>query len=153
VKNRPRQLGFFFAAAVFARVLPRSVTGEISTASAGFIGPNRSSPEKALAAGRRYGVEMSSHRSALFTSESLKSSDLIVVMSGEQGRGIRSRVAASTPVLVLGDLDPMAIEQRTILDPWDGEDVDFEVSFGRIDRCIRELIRLMSESARNRSLH
>jgi protein-tyrosine-phosphatase len=92
---------------------------------------------------RTYGVDISGHRSAILTSENLKAADLIVVMSRAQERGVTSRRAPGSLVLVLGDLDPAPIKQRTILDPWDGPVEAFDESYQRISRCVRELVRIV----------
>ena len=47
-------------------------------------------------------------------------------------------------VIVLGDLDPEPIFSRTIVDPWAEDDTVYEESYDRIDRCVRELVRLMN---------
>jgi protein-tyrosine-phosphatase len=133
-----------FAAAVFTRESAAGTAGRISVASAGFMGPKRASPTKALAAGRRRGVDMSAHRSALITEGSLRSADLVVVMSVDQARAVRARRGARSPrLLVLGDLDPSPITRRTIADPWGGSDFAFDASYDRIDRCVRELVRII----------
>lgn len=86
---------------------------------------------------------MSSHRSAILTSESLQAADLVVVMSRAQERGISSRVAPGSIVLVLGDLDPLPLKHRTIMDPWEGPVDAFDESYERINRCVRELARIL----------
>jgi protein-tyrosine phosphatase len=134
-----------FAAAVFTRSAPPKISQSIRIASAGFLGPGHTPPSKALATGARYGVDISAHRSTLTTTESLAAADLVVVMSEEQAKSIRVRMLEdSVPVLVLGDLDPYPIERRTILDPWGGPDAAFDASYDRIDRCVRELVRVIS---------
>src|ERR1700680_2486438 len=95
-----------FAAAAFLRSCASEIASGINVTSAGFIGPERPSPSSALIAAAKFGVDLSAHRSTLITSENLGAADLIVGMSEEQARGIRARVAPSTFVLVLGDLDP-----------------------------------------------
>jgi protein-tyrosine phosphatase len=136
-----------FAAALFARSAPPSISQSVRIASAGFIGPRRSPPPRALDAGAKYGVDISAHRSTLATRESLAAADLVVVMSEEQAKSIRVRLRDdSTRVLVLGDLDPHPIERRTILDPWGGTDAAFDASYDRIDRCVRELVRVLGTS-------
>lgn len=150
-KSRPHSVLFIchgnvcrspYAAAAFSASLAPATLDGMGIASAGFIGPDRSPPPKALAAARRFGQEMSAHRSRLITSENLQAADLIVVMAADQARGIRNRVrSGSTEVVVLGDLDPLPIRRRGILDPWDGTDADFDSSYGRISRCVDELVR------------
>lgn len=134
-----------FAAAVFARSCPSQLSERVTVVSAGFFGPGRTPPPQALAAGFRFGIDMSAHRSALVTEESLKAADLVVVMSADQARDLRARVKTlSTKVLVLGDLDPSPTNRRTIADPWGGSDSAFEGSYERIERCVRELVRLLT---------
>lgn len=86
---------------------------------------------------------MSSHRSTALTSADLQRADLIVVMSRDQERGLSSRVAPGAVMVVLGDLDPLPIRQRTIHDPWDGPIEAFGESYERINRCVRELARIV----------
>lgn len=133
-----------FAALLFERLLQSHRAGVMSVRSAGFIGAGRASPAHALIAARKYGVKLSSHRSAPLTDESLRTPDLVVVMSEDQRRAVRSRVRPDSIVVVLGDLDPLPCTRRTILDPWDGPAADFEASYARIDRCVRELLRAMA---------
>ncbi|MBC7788378.1 MAG: protein tyrosine phosphatase [Anaerolineae bacterium] len=133
-----------FAAAALLRSCPPDIASGVKVASAGFIGPDRSAPPNALVAASKFGVDLSTHRSALVTSESLRAADLVVVMSEQQAHNIRARVNASTFVLVLGDLDPKPVNRRTILDPWGQPDAAFDESYDRIDRCVRELVRIIS---------
>ena len=82
---------------------------------------------------------MSGHRSQLLTQPMLDDAGLVVVMSAEQAAVVRRRMRRDV-VIVLGDLDPQTITQRTIRDPWSaGEDV-FEASYARIDRCLPALM-------------
>ena len=111
--------------------------------SAGFVGPNRRPPDTAIAAGIRRGLVLSGHRSAVVTEHDVQSSDMIIVMSAQQA----ARVSAEFPghsakVIVLGDLDPMAIDKRTILDPWNGDAERFDACYDRIVRCADSLVAL-----------
>ena len=133
-----------FAAAAFLRSCAPETAGGINVKSAGFIGPKRSPPSAAVIAAARFGVDLSAHCSALITSEQLRAADLIVVMSQQQARDIRARVTPSTVVLMLGDLDPRPVNRRTILDPWGQPDAAFDESYSRIDRCVRELAKIIS---------
>jgi protein-tyrosine-phosphatase len=137
-----------FAAAAFSRACPPHLSERITVASAGFIGPDRSPPSNALTASARLGIEMVHHRSSLLTSARLQAADLVVVMSAEQGRGIRNRLrSTSVRVLVLGDLDPLPITRRTITDPWGRSESAFEAAYDRIERCARELARLVQDAS------
>jgi protein-tyrosine-phosphatase len=115
--------------------------------SAGFIGPNRGSPPAALAAAARVGVNLSAHRSRLVTADMVYQSKLVVVMSADQAAGLRSRFGEQAPpILILGDLDPLPIEARTIKDPWNCDESVFDDSYARIDRCVHALVRLLTET-------
>lgn len=128
-----------FAAALLAQQVPSSFSGTI--ASAGFVGPGRPPPEHALTTARAYGLDISSHRSTPLTSANLQGADLVVVMSRDQEKGLSARVAPGSIVVVLGDLDPLPIQKRTIHDPWDGPIEAFGASYERINRCVRELVK------------
>ncbi len=134
-----------FAAAVFPRVCPPQLRDHATAVSAGVIGPGRTPPPQALAAAFKYGIEMSAHRSALVTEDSLTAADLVVVMSAEQARDLRSRAKGiSNKLLVLGDLDPSASNGRTITDPWDQPDSVFDASYRHIARCVIVLARSLA---------
>ena len=132
-----------FAAFLFARLATERLPGRIDTLSAGFIGPGRGSPPQALAASERRDIDLTSHRSRLLTDRLIRKAELVIVMSAEQERAIR-RLAGQN-VIVLGDLDPESIRERTIMDPWGGSDDDFDASYARIERCVRELVRLLAD--------
>lgn len=125
----------------FRRLLPEPVRDHVSLASAGFIGPGRGSPEDALAAAAERSVDLSTHRSRVLTRGMAEGSDLIVVMEGGQRSAIlRQFRSTGATVIVLGDLDPGRPRRRRILDPWGKSPQVFRGSFGRIDRCLAELI-------------
>jgi protein-tyrosine phosphatase len=133
-----------FAAAAFLRACGPELATSIRVASAGFIGPDRSTPPNGLAVAARFDVDLSAHRSATLTGEMLDDADLVVVMSEEQEREIATRTRPSTPVIVLGDLDPSPVTRRTILDPWGGGEATFAASYERVARCVKELARVLS---------
>jgi protein-tyrosine-phosphatase len=54
---------------------------------------------------------------------------------------------AELPALILGDLDPESVVERTIVDPMGCSDEVFDESYTRIERCIRELIDLTADRA------
>ncbi len=134
-----------FAMAAFARALPTDVAANIMVDSVGFIGPGRKPPSTGLAVAMKRGIDLSRHRSKVVTAELLRGADLVVVMGAEQARGVRNRLATgSRSPLILGDLDPEPITRRTILDPWEGDESVFELSYSRIERCVREMARVIS---------
>ena len=69
----------------------------------------------------------------------------IVVMEAAQQRSICERFGRRpADVLILGDLDPAAVDTRTIYDPVnDGVEV-FEQVYDRIARCVRELVAILT---------
>jgi len=129
------------AAALLSRALGPA---GIRVGSAGFIGPDRSSPPAAVAAAARRGVDLSGHRSRLLTADLVRGVDLIVVMDAAQRREVCDRFGRSPrDVIVLGDLDPAPIETRAIRDPVEQGPEVFEQSYARIDRCTQELARAL----------
>ena len=128
-----------FAASAFQRALPVPLRRRVRVKSVGFVEPGRPSPERAIAAAARRGIDLTAHRSTLLTREAARSSDLVVVMSPEQAAAVRADFARESLVVVLGDLDPLPIESRTIRDPWGCGDDVFESSYARIERCVRAL--------------
>jgi len=136
-----------FAAAAFARISASWNGGPPSIRSAGFIGPNRSPPPEALLAAERAGVDLTSHRSAVFTPDDIRTADLVVVMAAEQAKGIRRRFRDSASrVLILGDLDPVSAATRTIIDPWGKPSDVFDESYQRITRCVTVLARILASA-------
>lgn len=120
----------------------------IAVQSAGFVGFNRPAPSDALAPAQRLGVDLSAHRSRLLTAEVARNATLIVVMEQSQRRLVCERFGRSArDVVLLGDLDPEAVETRSIRDPLDqGSDV-FQIVYARIARCVRELARVFGATA------
>lgn len=136
-----------FAAALFRSLLPPDLASRITSESRGFIGrAGRSSPPAALMAAARRGMDLLPHRSSLITAEALHSADLVVVVSDQQARALYSQARPDAELLVLGDLDPLPIRQRTIADPWNREAEEFDACFDRIDRCVRQLVQTLASS-------
>ena len=131
-----------FAAALLRPVFARH---GVRVESAGFLSSGRPSPPAAVAVAAPYGVDLSTHRSALLTANRARAADLIIVMDPLQGREICDRFGrAQRDVLVLGDFDPEPAETRTIRDPMEQPLAVFEESYARIERCVRELARAIS---------
>ena len=134
------------AAALLRRALePAGVRVE----SAGFIGPNRAAPRDGVAAAARRGVDLSNHRSRLLTADLVCSADLFVVMEPQQQRAVCERFGRwPRDVVVLGDLDPAPLEDRTILDPIEQGPDAFEASYARIECCVAALVRALTPPER-----
>ena len=138
-----------YAAAALARALAAKRSPmSIDVASAGFISPGRQAPGQALSVARARGIDLSSHLSTLVTAQSVRAADLVAVMSEDQARGIRSRYGQSVMLLILGDLDPLSIESRTITDPLGHDTQLVEQVYSRIDRCVEQIAALVAESRR-----
>lgn len=131
-----------FAAALLARDV---AAADVRVESAGFVGPDRACPREAVVVAARWGVDLSGHRSQLLTPDLARGADLIVVMDPAQGRAICDRFGMSSrAILPLGDLDPLPLATQVILDPVEqGPDV-FAKSYQRIERCIGELVAVLS---------
>jgi protein-tyrosine phosphatase len=116
----------------------------ISVQSAGFLGFNRSVPPEGVAAARHYAIDLNEHRSQVVTAAMARTTDLIVVMDPAQRRWLVERYGrAPRAVLVLGDLDPVPVETRTIRDPVEEQQEVFEQVYARIARCVRQLVAIL----------
>lgn len=144
-----------YAAAALQRALAaKRMAASIEVASAGFIAPGRRAPEQAISVARARGIDLSSHLSTLVTAQVVGAADLVAVMSEDQARGIRSRYGQSVTLLILGDLDPLSIESRTITDPLGRAAQVVEQVYSRIDRCVEQLAELITNSPRHvQSVH
>ena len=144
---RPRRVLFIchgnicrspYAAFAFAR--GQNGGPAIDVISRGFIGPDRPCPPAALEVAGARGIDMSQHRSALITRDALRSSDLIVVMDTKQRSRLETEHGVPRErVVVLGDLDPLPIDRRTVRDPVEQPTHVFAGTYDRIDRCVRKL--------------
>lgn len=117
---------------------------QVSVASAGFVGPGRGSPVVAREVAEARGVSLESHRSRLVEPALVVAADLVVVMDEPQARRLRARYGVRAErVLLLGDLDPEIPGRRPVQDPVDRPPAEFDRVFGRIERCVNELIRCL----------
>ena len=131
-----------FAAALLAAEL---APGGARVESAGFFAPNRPCPPEAVTVAARRGVDLSAHRSTLLTAQLAHSADLIVVTDPAQGRLIHDRFGRLyRDIVALGDLDPMSISTPVIRDPVDQDVEVYEESYARIERCVAELVQVLT---------
>jgi protein-tyrosine-phosphatase len=135
-----------FAAAVLKGLLSRSDSVSLESRSAGLLQAGRTPPKEAVRAARAFGVDLAAHRSRSISPELLREATLIMVMTQEQKRVIQQRFGRlAAPILLLGDLDPVAGD-RDIIDPW-GQALDvFETCYQRIDRCVTEVARAVTSA-------
>jgi protein-tyrosine-phosphatase len=109
--------------------------------------PGRPTPPEGVAVAKACGIDLSTHRSRLLTSGEVNASDLVVVMEPRQRRPLERDFGRNRwGTLVLGDLDPWPITGRAIVDPVDQSEEIFELSYARIERCTRELARILTDS-------
>jgi protein-tyrosine phosphatase len=130
----------------FAAALLRSAFARngVHVDSAGFLGSGRPPPREAIEAAARYDVDLSAHRSQLLSADRARAADLIVVMDPAQRREICGRFGrVPRDVVVLGDLDRQPIDGRAIRDPVKQPLAVFEEAYARIERCARELARVI----------
>ena len=124
---------------------------EVPVRSSGFYPePDRSSPPEALAAARRRGVDLEDHRSAVLDEDAFGRPEdggrIVLVMDANQRDRLRSDFGVETSsVFVLGDLDPEPIPHRRITDPWGADPEVFDRVFGRIERCVRDLVAIADD--------
>lgn len=121
--------------------------------SAGFIGPGRPSPDRALKSARDLGVDLDPHRSKKVTAAMVKDADCWAVVMDEAHKARLVDTVGVRPALLLhlGDLDPEPIDLRTIRDPFDQEQEVFDSSYRRIRRCLDVMIRVMEEEGHGRN--
>jgi protein-tyrosine-phosphatase len=82
----------------------------------------------------------------------VQAAGLIVVMDTQQARELVDRFGTPlSRILVLGDLDSFPIEERGIPDPINQSREAFVDCYDRLDRCARELGRVLHRAARARA--
>ena len=126
----------------------RARLANVDISSAGFVGPGRTVPPHGMSIAAARGLDLSSHRSRLVTSEMLGKADLVIVMDERQARRlVRGFNVPAGRVIVAGDLDPQIGEARTIRDPWQQDLSVFEASYDRLERCAIVLAESIPSSA------
>jgi protein-tyrosine-phosphatase len=108
--------------------------------------PGRPSPELAIAAAARRGVDLSLHRSVYATDEMLMQADLVVVFDGANlellaARGLQLKNGA----IRLGDLS--AAQNPDIADPVDGDAAFFDRTYAAVELACSDLNNLLRTPA------
>lgn len=112
--------------------------------SAGFLPGGRSSPDTAVAVARgRFELDLRPHVSRGLD-EMTERPVLWIVMERSHRRGLQAAGIAADDIVELGDLDPGPVERRAILDPYGREPEVFEAIYGRIERSLTELARVIA---------
>jgi protein-tyrosine phosphatase len=129
------------------RVLGREGNGAVRAVSAGIMGPGRRPPAKALEVARARGVEHADHTSRVLTRDLIEATDVLFVFDRHNARSLPKRGRRADRIFWLGDFDPQWAGRRAILDPW-GKPIDeFERTFERIERCVREVAHALAPGA------
>lgn len=128
-----------YAAGALRRLLPGAASA-VRVESAGFVGPHRSPPREAIDVAAAHGVDLRRHTSRLASPAAVAGADLVIVMEPGQVGRLAGVAKSKGPVLVLGDLDPDPVAHRTIRDPVEQPRQVFVATYGRIDRCLAELV-------------
>jgi protein-tyrosine-phosphatase len=101
----------------------------------------RDADARAIAAGRHWGVDLSSHRSKSIDDELVRWADLILVMDRANLREMhRSYPAAATKTYLLGLLGPPEMHDIEIPDPYAGAEEATEKACGRIAAAVDRLV-------------
>jgi protein-tyrosine phosphatase len=129
------------------RVLLREGHGSVRASSAGIMGPGRPPPEEALGVARGRGIEHGEHISRMLTRDLLEAADMVFVFDRHNARSLPVHGKWADRIIWLGDFDPEWAGTRAILDPWGKPIEEFERTFERIERCVRELVRTLGRPA------
>lgn len=123
------------------RQLFRGTAGAPRIESAGYILPDRKSPEIACRVAHRRGIDLDEHRSRVVDIALAEEASAVLVMTPGQRRDFLRDMAGTRPppVMLLGDFDDQQPLRRMISDPYGHEEKVFEEVFERIDRCCRAL--------------
>jgi protein-tyrosine-phosphatase len=133
-----------YAAAVLERMV-RQANLPVTVTQGGFFGPDRPANDRGQSVAIGRGVDLTSHRSRLATRDDASGTDLIVVMEQWQAAKMISELGAPAErLLVLGDLDPLPVDSRTIHDPYGLPVPFFEQTYDRLDRCLTALARAIA---------
>ena len=125
-----------FAAAALQLLLP-----DVKISSAGTIPrPGRCTPVFGLDAAKRFGVDLSAHRSAWLSAASATDATVLLVFDGVNQRTVVDRYPnLAERVIRLSDL----LDGADIADPIEGDAATFMRSYATIDAAVAKLARLV----------
>ncbi len=138
-----------YAAVLLARALGRAANGPAVAVTGAALAcrPSRSSPDRAVAAAARHGVDLASHRSRYADDALLEAADLVLVFDVANlallaARGLRLQRAPLRLREVLADAG-----NGEIADPVDGDDACFDRTYALIERAVSALQRVAEGAA------
>jgi protein-tyrosine-phosphatase len=132
-----------------AALLNRALAGHgmaVRVEQGGFFGPGRSTPEPARSIASSRGIDLRSHKSRFITRDDVSGRSLVIAM--EEWHAVRVERSFGIDrrrILLLGDLDPEPVSSRSIVDPVGGSPELFTEVYDRIERCVAELARGLTE--------
>jgi protein-tyrosine-phosphatase len=112
----------------------------VEVSSAGFMGAGREPPITAIEAAAARGVDLAASRSRLLEERDFAAGTLVLVMNGQQMEAVRPAIGPGVVAVMLGDLDPVPIETRAIVDPVDRPREVFDRVYERMERCVGALM-------------
>lgn len=124
--------------------LRRALPNEVEVRSAGFHPkPGRAAPSRHVEISRKYGVDLSSHRSTCLGSEELQWPDLIVLMDRHNWQALTAMGVDDDRLVWLGVMDDGSVE---IPDPYGQDDATIERIIERLSDCTVRLAERISAS-------
>jgi protein-tyrosine-phosphatase/predicted ATP-grasp superfamily ATP-dependent carboligase len=97
----------------------------------------RLSPDEAMAAARRHGVDLAAHRSRRVTMDLLNSTSILIAFDQSNVRALKAQYPRiPCPVILLGSLIEIPDRKGEIRDPFGGEPALFDRVFGAIRQGI-----------------
>jgi protein-tyrosine phosphatase len=115
----------------------------VHVTSAGFVGAGRPVPANSLILLDRRGIDLSNFRSRPINVKTARECDMIIVMDADQRmRLIRLMHVPAERIFIAGDLDPVPMPTRAVLDPWTRPLEVFEAAFRRLDRCAATVVAM-----------
>ena len=128
-----------------AACLVRASDGRLEVRSSGFHPrAERTSPERHFAMSRRYGVDLSGHRSNVIDPDDLEWADLIVFMDRHNWQDLYRMGAPAERLVWLGALDGGPVE---ITDPYAMDESSAEQVLQRLQACTNRLACLLRPKA------
>ncbi len=122
---------------------------EVSVSSAGTRATAGvpASPLSVLAASRR-GADLSAHRSRPLDPELLRGADLVLAMTQEQLRVLRTEGGRELSVGLVTDFLPPAHDHhgRAVPDPFGGDEAEYEAVADLLDDCVAPLLDWLAAS-------
>ncbi len=134
-----------YAEAALATIHP-DLADRLEISSAGTLprAGGRPTPPAGVFAARTRGIDLSRHRSSHFSDEMAFAADLIVVFDQQNNDAVSHRHPdLRNRIIMLGDISGPG----TIADPVDGDEAEFELCYGRIERGLAGMAEVLRASS------